>query len=620
MKNRSIRARSVVPALSSLAVFCSPLLAQTSKPEIVVTASRTEQILTDVLPHTTVLGRDAIEQSQVMDLPSLLSREAGFQFTQTGGRGGQSTAFLRGAASLQVLVLVDGVPMTKQDTTGAVSLEHIMLDQVDRIEIVRGNVSAIHGSGAVGGVIQVFTRQGAGDPTVFATVEQGSLGTSRRQMGTQGSVGQLGYSVSVSRLDTRGINAANIAQTTNANPDLDGYTNENRTLALSYKLNADHQLGLRSTQFNGRFDYDVPGSFSSPQDVHKGGAKIDSNSFFWSGRLNPIWSARLSYTDAKERNTTQTLGSFPFATEAETRSQITSWSNKFDLDSWVLSWGADHQSQGIDMSTDGVSGLSRQRSASALYGGAVFNRNAHGLQLNARRDHVQGMSHKDSFYLGYGFNLNRQWKLIASHSTAFNVPPLGYLYDPYSGNPNLRPETAETQEFGLQWAAGPHRLRTTWFDTRTSDLLLYDFNTWQFGNVSRVKNQGLETSYSGRFHMTDLRASLSLQDPINETTGLQLVRRAKTLASVSVSQSLGLWTLGGSVRYTGSRPDVAGVPELPSNVLVDLTARYVLSRDWTAFGRIENVTDARYQTAFGYNQLPRTFTIGLSWKMKPVKP
>jgi vitamin B12 transporter len=200
------------------------------------------------------------------------------------------------------------------------------------------------------------------------------------------------------------------------------------------------------------------------------------------------------------------------------------------------------------------------------------------------------------------------------------VPPLGYLFDPYSGNPNLRPETAETQEFGLQWAAGSHRLRSTWFDTRTRDLLLYDFNTWQFGNVSRVKNQGLETSYSGRFHMTDLRASLSLQDPINETTGLQLVRRAKTLASVSVSQSLGLWTLGGSVRYTGARPDVAGVPELPSNVLVDLTARYVLSPDWTAFGRIENFTDSRFQTAFGYNQLPRTFTIGLSWKMKPVKP
>jgi vitamin B12 transporter len=620
MKNRSFRACAAVPVFFASTVVCSSLLAQSAKPEIVVTASRTEQILTDVLPHTTVLGREAIEQSQVMDLPSLLSREAGFQFTQTGGRGGQATAFLRGAASLQVLVLVDGVPMTKQDTTGAVSLEHIMLDQVERIEIVRGNVSAIHGSGAVGGVIQVFTRQGTGQPTLFATVEHGSLSTSRSQLGTQGSVGRLGYSASVSRLDTSGINAANLSQTANANPDRDGYSNENRSLGLSYKLSSKHQLGVRSVQFNGRFGYDVPGSFSSPQDVHRGGTKIDSNAFFWTGRLNAIWSTRLSYTDAKERNTTRTWGAYSFDTFAETRTKMTSWSNKFDFDPWVLTWGADHQEQGIDMATDGVSGLSRQRSVSAIYGGAVYNRHAHGLQLNARRDEVKGMSPKDSLYLGYGFNLNPQWKLIASHSTAFNAPPLGYLFDPYSGNPNLRPETAETQELGLQWAHGQHRLRSTWFDTRTRDLLLYDFNTWQFGNVSRVKNQGLETSYSGRFHLTDVRASLSLQDPINESTGLQLVRRAKTLASVSASQSWGLWTFGGSLRYTGSRPDVAGNPDLPSNVLLDMTARYVLSRDWTAFGRMENLTDARYQTAFGYNQLPRTFTVGLSWKMKPVAP
>ena len=620
MKNPSICARSAVPVLSALTLVSVQALAQTANPELVVTASRTEQILTDVLPHTTVLGRAAIEQSQVLDLPSLLSREAGFQFTQTGGRGGQATAFLRGAASLQVLVLVDGVPMTKQDTTGAVSLEHIMLDQVDRIEIVRGNVSAIHGSGAVGGVIQVFTRQGAGQPTLSASMEQGSLGTSRAQIGTQGAVGKLGYSVSVSRLDTRGINAANLSQTVNANPDTDGYTNESRSLALSYKLNANHQLGLRSTQFNGRFDYDVSGSFSSPQDVHKGGTKIDSNSLFWTGRLSSIWSTRLSYTDAKERNTTQTVGLYPFGTEAETRSKVTAWNNQFDWGPWVLSMGADHQTQGIDMATDGVSGLSRQRTASAIYGGAVFNLNAHGLQLNARRDEVQGLAKNNSVYLGYGFNLNRQWKLIASHSTAFNVPPLGYLFDPYSGNPDLRPESAKTQELGLQWAQGQHRLRSTWFDTRTRDLLLYDFNTWQFGNVSRVKNQGIETSYSGRFDKTDVRASLSLQDPVNESTGLQLVRRAKTLASVSVSQSLGLWTLGGSVRYTGARPDVAGVPELPSNVLVDLTARYVLSPDWTVFGRVENLTDARYQTAYGYNQLPRTLTVGLSWKTKLARP
>ena len=114
MKNCSLRARRsapvlFAPALSLLSLATSAVLAQTTAGEIVVTASRTEQILTDVLPHTTVLGRDAIEQSQVLDLPTLLSREAGFQFTQNGGPGTSANLFLRGSASLQVLVLIDHV-------------------------------------------------------------------------------------------------------------------------------------------------------------------------------------------------------------------------------------------------------------------------------------------------------------------------------------------------------------------------------------------------------------------------------------------------------------------------------------------------------------------------------
>jgi vitamin B12 transporter len=617
MKNQFLRARRFAPALSVLSLASSALWAQTPPSEVVVTASRTEQILVDVLPHATVLGRDAIEQSQVMDLPTLLAREAGFQFTQTGGRGGQSTAFLRGAASLQVLVLVDGIPMTKQDTTGAVSLEHIMLDQVERIEIVRGNVSAIHGSGAVGGVIQVFTRQAKGLPQVYASAEQGSQGTTRWHAGAQGGFGNWSYALSLGELRTDGINAANLSQTTNANPDADAYRNRNRSLGLSYKLSADHQWGWRMSQFDGRFDYDVPGSFSDPSDVHKGSTRLDSQTLYWAGRWSPIWTARLSYSDTKERNTTDTAGASPFTTQAETAHRLLSWTNQIQLTNTVLSAGVDHQTQVIDMATDGVSGLSRQRTADALYAGAVYNRQAHSAQFNLRRDDVQGLAAKDSVYLAYGYALNRQWKLIASHASAFNVPPLGYLFDPYSGNPDLRPETAKTLEVGLQWASGPHRLRSTWFDTQTRDLLLYDMTTWQFANVSRAKNQGLETSYSGRFHMTDLRASLSLQDPVNEATGQQLVRRAKTLASASVSQALGLLTLGGSVRYTGARPDVEGKPSLPSNVLLDLTARYALTRDWTLSGRVENATDTRYQTAYGYNQLPRSVFLGLSWKMKP---
>lgn len=620
MKNLSFRSRSfctVVPALSFLSLAVGTAWAQDTGTQVVVTASRTEQILTDVLPHTTVLGRDAIEQSQVVDLSSLLAREAGFQFTQSGGRGAQATAFLRGAASMQVLVLIDGVPMTKQDTTGAVSLEHIMLDQVDRIEIVRGNVSAIHGSGAVGGVIQVFTRHAQGQPSVYFTAETGSLGTSRLNLGTQGKQGNWAYAVSLGTLSSQGINAVNLSQTVNANPDADGYRNDNHSVQLSYDLAPDQKVGLRSTRFSGRFDYDVPGSYAQPTDVHKGTTRMDSNTLYWSGRLHSNWTSRLSYSDATERNTTDTVGGYSFSTQAQTRTRLLSWTHQINLASLVLSAGVDHQTQGIETATDGVSALSRQRTAHAVYAGLMYARAAHSLQFNVRHDAVEGLAGKDAVYLGYGYDLNPQWKLIASHSTAYNLPPLGYLYDPYSGNPALRPETATTREMGVQWASGAHRLRATLFDTRTRDLLLYDMNTWHFSNVSSVKNQGLETSYSGRMGSTDWRASMTLQDPVNEATGQQLVRRAKTLASASMSQAVGLLTLGGSLRYTGARPDLNGKPELASYVLLDLTARYALTRDWTLFGRIENATDSRYQTAYGYNQLPRTTYVGLSWKLKP---
>ena len=620
MKIRSLRARNLgtaVPALSFLTLASSLTLAQTVPTQVVVTASRTEQILTDVLPHTTVLGRDSIEQSQLTDLSSLLAREAGFQFTQSGGRGSQSTTFLRGAASLQVLVLVDGVPMSKQDTTGAVSLEHIMLDQVDRIEIVRGNVSAIHGSGAVGGVIQVFTRQGQAGHTGYANAETGSQGTSRLNLGTQGKHGDFAYAVALGTLSTRGINAAHLSQTQNANPDADGYRNDNRSVHLSYELGPELKIGLRSTHFNGRFDYDVAGSFAAPTDLHKGSTRIDSNTVYGVAKLGPDWTSRLNYSDAKERNTTDTLGGYSFTTQAQTRTRLLSWSHQVNLQSMVLSAGVDHQIQSIEAGTDGVHDLTRERSANAIYGGLIYTRAAHSAQINLRHDSVQGLAGNDSVYLGYGLNLNPQWKLIASHATAFNVPPLGYLFDPYSGNPGLRHETATTNEVGIQWASGPHRLRSTLFDTRTKDLLLYDMNTFQFNNVSSVKNKGLETSYSGRMQAMDLRVSLTLQDPVNEATGQQLVRRAKTLASASVSQTLGLLTLGASVRYTGPRPDVEGKPSLPSNALLDLTARYALTRDWTLLGRVENATDSHYQTAYGYNQLPRSVFVGLSWKMKP---
>ena len=160
-----------VAALSSLSAAAADQPAT-----VIVTAARTPQLLTDTLPHTTVLLRRDIEQSQAVDLPSLLAMEAGVQFAANGGRGTATGLFLRGAPTRQVLVLVDGVPLSRQDASGQVGIEHLMLDQAERIEIVRGNVSALYGGGAVGGVIQIFTRQPTARPDGSLRLEAGARG------------------------------------------------------------------------------------------------------------------------------------------------------------------------------------------------------------------------------------------------------------------------------------------------------------------------------------------------------------------------------------------------------------------------------------------------------------
>jgi len=605
-----------------LVLFCVSFLsiAQAAEDAIlkptVVTASRTEQIVTDVIAHTTVLGRDAIEQSQLIDLPSLLAREAGFQFTQNGGRGTAATAFLRGAASLQVLVLIDGVPITKQDTTGSVSLEHIMLDQVDRIEIVRGNVSAVYGSGAIGGVIQVFTKDTQTQPASYVKAEIGSYGSRKSAVGTQGKLGDWQYALSAGNNSTRGTTARVAVQGVNINPDNDGYRNDSYSFNLSYSPNVNNKLGLRSTSTNGRFDYDVSSSFAGPKDINYGSTKIQSNTLYWNSAFSSQWKSKLTISDASEVNTATTLGLNPFNSNAKTHTQLLSWMNEFPLSFALITAGVDSQIQEIKADDNYGSSLAKHRNANALYAGILHTQEANSFQFNVRQDSVQDTSSKSTSYLGYGRALAKGWKLSFSHATAFNVAPLGYLYDTYSGNPKLKPETSSTNEVGLQWAVSSHVVRSTFFSTKTKNLLLYDLKSFKFDNISSIKNEGLETTYSGRFDATDVRSSLTLQNPIDESTGKRLVRRAQTLASVSVSHLLGSWTLGGGARFTGARPDTASNPGLTSYVLIDATARYRLTNDWVVHGRIENLTDKAYQTAYGYNQLPRTFYMGATWNLK----
>ena len=607
-------ARLALAALSCLSL--SPAFAQSGQPSdtVVVTATRSSQLLTDALPHTTVLLRRDIERSQAIDLPSLLASEAGVQFSSNGGRGTATSLFLRGAPTQQVLVLVDGVPVSRQDATGQVGIEHLMLDQIERIEVVRGNVSALYGSGAVGGVIQLFTRRSDGGHQASVQVEAGSRGLVHVSAQGSATLGATQLSLGLSGMRDKGYSVLDAAQQAAANPDRDGYRNTSANFNLSQALADGHRLGLGWMHSDGKLDYDS--AFATPADLQT--SRTTKNLFNLSSdnRMSSAWTSRVVLSSQRDDARYNETGSFGYSARFKTQVDGLNWTNTVTLaPALTLTAGLDHQRQRVE-ADDGFGGLyDKSRAVDAVFGGLQARFGAHDFALNLRHDRIGGVGAETTGGLAWGWQLATAWKVIASVSNAFSAPPLGYLYAPFFGNPGLQPELARSAELGLQWAVPGQRLRATLFQTAVRQELEYDNQTFMFGNVARTRNRGLELSYGVRFGKSDLNGSLTLQDPVDDLTGQQRLRRSEVLGSASWSHDLGAgWRLGLAVRHVGRRPDAGGVT-LSAYTVADLSAQWQISPSLQAFGRVENLADVAYQTAAGYSQPPRGVFVGLRWKL-----
>jgi len=610
---------AVVVSLAAPACVLAQSQAVASLHEVVVTASRNPQPLSAASAHTTVITRADIETSQATDLVTLLQREAGLQGTQNGGLGSSSTLFLRGMPSLDTLILIDGVPQTKQDASGTVSLEHILLDNVERIEIVRGNVSAIYGSGAIGGVIQIFTRAGSQEPSAHLGLELGPRNTFKSTAQVSLSAGDTQLSVGLTRLGTGGFSSVNTDYYAFANPDADGYHNTSSNLTLTHVLSANHRLGLQWSQADASAHTDSSYSFTQSGDIQSsltalGQTTLSSDNTF--GR----WRSRVHLSEQSQRDKFVQSGSSNSVYGYLTRTRTLRWVNTLPVgDNWLGTAGLEEQQQHVDTyADDGTPAYDINRLADALFVGLEGCLGPLTVQLNLRNDKVGSLS-KDTTYLGLGYSLTDALKLTASTSTAFNAPPLGYLYDPYAGNLLLKPELADSNEVGVQYSMGKDLIRATYFDTRVQDQLVYDSATDKFGNIQRARISGLEVSYRASVAGADVQASLTGQNPEDETTGKTLARRAKTMASLGASMPFGALRPGFNVRYVGERNDVTtqgAAVDLGAYSVLDVTLAYRYSPQLLLTARIDNLGDAKYQTVYGYNQQPRSLFAGLTWTPK----
>lgn len=614
----SLPASRPVCLLCSLAAcFTVPALAQSAHEEaglipIVVTASRIAQSQKEALPSTTVITQEMIKNRQATDLPDLLQSEAGINLARTGGAGQTTSVFMRGANANHVLILLDGVPLRDSTSIGSpVELQHILPEQIERIEVVRGNVSAIYGSGAIGGVIQIFTKQGAGKPGVSLTAEAGTDNTTRLSASFSGRQEEIKYMLGVTRLKTDGYSAMNRHQYPNENTDDDGTRDVSINAAISREWGPGNEFGARLYAYDARYDNDGGGL---PDSQDGGTSREWTAAVFSKNRFTADWDSTvtLSHTEM-EREAYSRGGYYDYANNFKSYTSLAQWHNQLALSSdWIATAGMD-----IAREKANISAPSKvSRTNHSLYAGVNGRMGNHSLQLNARYDHAEESGSDTTGYLGYGYDLTSSWKLIASASTAFLAPTLYQVYAPGIGSRSLEAERSRSYEAGLQYASGNTLVRATFFDTHTRDMIDYvstGYYTGQYFNVGRVKNKGFELNGQTQLAGLDIRGNLTLQDPEDRDTGKQLARRAKKTASLNVSKTLGAWYVGGDMHYEEHRPDPYG--RLPSYAVFNVNARYQVSKEVSVFARIENLFDKDYQTAYGYDMPDRGFFAGINWKM-----
>ena len=593
--------------------------------EIVVTATRVEQSLKRSLSSTSVITRADIVESQAVDVPSVLKNLAGIELYQSGGTGKQSSLFMRGSNSSHVLVLLDGARINSA-TSGATATDQIMLDQVERIEVVRGNASSLYGSEAIGGVIQIFTRRAKGEMAFNGSAGIGSHNLKRASAGFGGQTGDTDFNLQVSKYQTDGISTVNPAIVSNVNPDNDGYDNTSVTVYARHAINPANSVS--ASLFDSAADSQTDNPYGLITDINSNKSHLQKAAITLENILSENWQSKLQLSQGLDDIQNYKNGSpdASLGAQFKTTSNLLSWQNQLHVrDEDILMLGLDSLKQQVASSTLYTR---TDRTDDSQFAGYTGNYGVHQVQVNARRDVYSDFGEANTWLLGYGVDLNTAWRVTTSTATAFKAPTLNDLFYPftsygawgsYQGNPNLKPERSRDSELGLHYSNEGQRVDVTYFDNRISDLIVNDY---QFAatmvNLDEARIDGWEVSYNGQFGDTEARFTATGQNPRNAQTGEMLLRRAKFFSNMAIIQSIGAWKVGGELQYSDERKDIDintfSRTTLPAYSQVNLTARYQLDKHLDVSLRADNLFNANYMLAHGYNTFGRTLFVGVNYQ------
>jgi len=611
-RSRLYPSRSAIAWAVSAALPCVALSAQAQQlpsgqeavgknlQEMVVTANRIAQPLSDLVADMSIIDAPTIERQGPGSVADVLARVPGIQITRNGGPGTATSVFLRGADSRFTAVYVDGVRMDSQSTGGA-SWQSIPLALIDRIEVLRGPAAAVYGSDAMGGVVQIFTKKGEGPAQPYAGLGVGSRGTFTAEAGISGGADGWDYALGLNRSQTDGFNARTVAT---ANPDKDDYRSNAVSGRLGYQINRQHRLEASLLASDVNSGYDI-----SPVDDDRSINKMYALGLNWQAQWTAQYSTKLQFTQSRDYYETR-----PSPYQTDTRLQNYLFQNEWRLGVHTLTAALERRDDAL---TNG--GIDRDRHQNALALGYGLNTGSHTVQLNLRRDDDSEFGGKTTGSAAYGYAFATNWRATATVGTAFRVPTLYQRFSEY-GDASLRPEKSRNAELGLRWAQGANSFSATAYRNRVTDLINFsspgscDSEFGCYANVGKARLEGITLAGTTKLGAFNLHGSVDFQNPRDTENDKLLARRAKRYATLGAETRAAGWTWAADLQTSAKRYDnAANTHVLGGYTLFNLSAQTEIVKDVNLIARINNLTDKRYQTARTYSTEGRSVYVGVKW-------
>ncbi len=588
--------------------------------DVVVTASRIAETADETLAPVSVITRDDIETRQIRSVPEALRSVPGLSLTNNGGQGKATSVFLRGTESDHVLVLINGVKVGSA-TLGTFNFESLSIDNVERIEVVRGPRSQLYGSEALGGIIQIFTRRPTDDVRVNASAGYGSDETKEAFGGFSGRTAGIGYAFDASYLETDGFNACGDGKSV---PSGGCFANE------------PDDDGFRRTSIDGRLDYtfangvaiDLTGLYADSDNDFDGSFvnESEAENYVLGGqvRFSPVdvWDVTASAGHTVDDSDNFLNGTFRSRFKTE-RNSLSLQNDLFLADGHVTTLGGDYQLDEVSGTTD-YDEDRRDNYAAFVQHRVDFGR--HSIQASGRVDENEQFGGFLTGGVSYGLRIVDGLRMTLAYGTAFKAPTFNELFFPGFGNSDLDPEESQSAEIGLTARVGEMNLGANLFRTEIDDLISFDAATSAPANVDEAEITGLELYGSGTIEGFIVLASATFLDPVNESDGSNngnlLPRRAEQFYQLSIDHNvgdlglgLGELSLGGDVRYESERfDDLANSTELDAYTTVDLRARYDVTENWGLDLKLVNIFDEDYETARFFNQQGRAGFLRLTFR------